>query len=606
MSWIKKKIRCSQAVTTYGVGTLIDFDGEGFIFAGIDAWPFDPESRIEDPRLSRRLKVEYFRAPPVEREEGGSKKIPALRFPCWYSCPVCHSLKRVSQLDRERPRCVCPPKPGRPTSRKGWRMIPVNFVTVCEAGHLDEFPWVAWAHAEEGSMDGTTPCSPEPKLRLIQKGIPGLKGLEVVCDSCGKKNTLLNAAGERGVPGASCRGAKPWLGAPDGLTGEAACTKAPRMLTRAASNLHYSKLASSILIPPYSDRLRKLVDNPKIWSALNSSVQADGSIPADRIQLLAEIEGVDPSEFSAAVNAKIRGQATEESTEEEFRYSEYRALCGKHSDRRNQLVTSPQDLSRYESWFQKYVERAVLVSKLTETRAFTGFSRLTTRQDLGGSVDDWSMLSRRRLNWLPAVRVHGEGIFLTFNEARLEEWSRDPNVFSFYQRIAASYNSVQLERNRPARQLPPKFFLLHTLAHAIMRQLSYECGYGTSSLRERLYVSDAKDTKMNGLLIYTSAGDVEGTLGGLVGQGKHGRLEPLIKRALEDALWCSSDPLCMESNSNSRNGAACYACALAPETSCEEGNFLLDRGALVGNLSTEMPGFFEELVAGMVRDGESD
>jgi hypothetical protein len=485
-------------------------------------------------------------------------------------------------------------------------MIPVNFVTVCEAGHLDEFPWAHWAHGEEGSMDGATLCSPEPKLLLLQKGIPGLQGLEVVCEDCGKRKTLLSAAGERGVPGATCRGAKPWLGAPDGLSGDAACNKAPRMLTRAASNLHYSKLTSSILIPPYSDRLRKLVDNPKIWTTLTSSVQADGSINPDRIEFLADHEGVDLSEFKAAIDSKIRGQTTEESTEDEFRYSEYRALSSQHSDRRNQLVTSVQDLSRYAGWFQQYVESVVLISKLTETRAYTGFSRLTTRQDLGGTADDWSMLSRRRLNWLPAVQVHGEGIFMTFNAERLDEWAQELTVARTYQKIADTYNSVQQQRNRPARELSPKFFLLHTLAHVIMRQLSYECGYGTSSLRERLYVSDAKDTRMAGLLIYTSAGDAEGTLGGLVGQGKPGRFEPLIKRALEAALWCSSDPLCMEANSNSRNGAACYACTLAPETSCEEGNFLLDRGSLVGNSSTKMPGFFEDLVADMIRDGGSD
>ena len=37
-------------------------------------------------------------------------------------------------------------------------------------------------------------------------------------------------------------------------------------------------------------------------------------------------------------------------------------------------------------------------------------------------------------------------------------------------------------------------------------------------------------------------------MGGLVQQGKPGHFEPLVIGALEDSLWCSSDPLCVESH----------------------------------------------------------
>ena len=39
---------------------------------------------------------------------------------------------------------------------------------------------------------------------------------------------------------------------------------------------------------------------------------------------------------------------------------------------------------------------------------------------------------------------------------------------------------------------------------------------------------------MAGILIYTAAGDAEGTLGGLVRMGKPGRLEPLLSRRLPE------------------------------------------------------------------------
>ena len=73
--------------------------------------------------------------------------------------------------------------------------------------------------------------------------------------------------------------------------------------------------------------------------------------------------------------------------------------------------------------------------------------------------------------------------------------------------------------------------MIHSLAHALMNQLVYECGYSTAALKERLYVADG-DNPMAGLLIYTASGDAEGTMGGLVRMGKPGYLE----RTLQDAL----------------------------------------------------------------------
>jgi hypothetical protein len=141
--------------------------------------------------------------------------------------------------------------------------------------------------------------------------------------------------------------------------------------------------------------------------------------------------------------------------------------------------------------------------------------------------------------------------------------------------------------------------LLHTLAHILIRQLAFECGYGSSSLRERLYCWDEPGKEMTGLLIYTAAGDSEGTMGGLVRQGKPGRFESVLLSAIEESRWCSSDPLCIESRGqgiDSLNRAACHACALLPETSCEEGNRFLDRAALIGTPEAMAIGFFKDIV----------
>jgi len=124
--------------------------------------------------------------------------------------------------------------------------------------------------------------------------------------------------------------------------------------------------------------------------------------------------------------------------------------------------------------------------------------------------------------------------------------------------------------------------MAHTLAHLLIRQLSLECGYSSSSLRERIYAGN----DMCGLLIYTASADSDGSLGGLVQQGRRDRFNATMQALLESAQWCSSDPLCMEHDphlTGKLNGAACHACSLVAETSCVLANRFLDR-ALVFDL----------------------
>ena len=100
------------------------------------------------------------------------------------------------------------------------------------------------------------------------------------------------------------------------------------------------------------------------------------------------------------------------------------------------------------------------------------------------------------------------------------------------------------------------------------------------------------------MLVYTASGDSEGSLGGLVRQGEPGRIEDLIREAIQNAVWCSSDPVCIQSlgqGPESCNLAACHNCALLPETCCENGNRLLDRGVVVGSLEDRTMGFFSNL-----------
>ena len=129
----------------------------------------------------------------------------------------------------------------------------------------------------------------------------------------------------------------------------------------------------------------------------------------------------------------------------------------------------------------------------------------------------------------------------------------------------------------------------------------FECGYSTASLRERLYISNDEASPMAGLLIYTAAGDSEGTLGGLVRLGRPERLGAVIQRALSRASWCSADPVCSENlggqGSHLANLAACHSCILLPETSCETINHGLDRAMAIGTPDARDRGALSSLLA---------
>ena len=163
--------------------------------------------------------------------------------------------------------------------------------------------------------------------------------------------------------------------------------------------------------------------------------------------------------------------------------------------------------------------------------------------------------------------------------------------------LQENYNNSFLGSQHP-RRITGKFLLLHTMSHLLIKQLSFECGYNISSLKERIYCGEASEGKeMAGILIYTASGDSEGTLGGLVRQGWYDTFPRIYKKAVESAVTCSNDPICLLSSGQGRdslNLSACYSCGLLPETCCEEFNVFLDRGVIVGTYENRKLGFFRE------------
>jgi hypothetical protein len=620
-----KPVRRSQLISPFGIGAMVDFPrDESLMPAGLDAWPCarqacPPESGwlVREERLEARLGVTHFRLPPDHREPDGgaqfaNQNVPFVRFPRWHYCHHCGGMELLSPFSSTRERCR-----GRTYSQQscsarqpGRRpfLIPVRFIAACDLGHVQDFPFMEWVHRD-------VPATPECKLRLrAGRSSAGLSGITVEC-SCGARRSLgdvfrfdENQGGPLSKIGCTCKGLRPWLGDVD--SGAVPCGHHLRVLQRGATNVYFPHVVSSIYLPLWAELTSAdvvaVLEQSHVWALLSQGT-VNGRVDSMRCQTVAAMAGVDPQRLEAAAQRKLSGApagtAGVVSDEEEFRRSEYQAICDGKVGPHTELYVECARLSDYEPEVAGVFSRIHLVHKLRETRALAGFTRILP-PDGDLSSDRLQGLSLASdIDWLPAIKVYGEGIFLEISPAALAGWyeAAMSGVDARISPLVQHYNDARVARQQPHRNITAKFLVLHTLAHVLINQLSFDCGYGSASLRERLYCDFTDLSKpMHGLLIYTASGDSEGTMGGLVRQGGPGRLEYTLRRAIHHAAWCSSDPVCIEINGqgpDNANLAACHGCCLLPETSCEEGNRLLDRALLVGTPRAPGLGFLRALVS---------
>jgi hypothetical protein len=626
----KGPIRRAQLIAPFGVGAMVVVrDGTSVISAGLDHW-FERESGemdsrtldtqefvFEEWRLQRLLRVHHFCLPPDFREKRKGQDmlncnltVPFLRFPQWHFCRQCYRLDELPLSVRGRVKC-------RECQEKGKNnyLVQVPFIAMCDQGHIQDFPWREWVHRSV-NPDCSSP------LRLIATGGASLAAQKVKCD-CGAERNLSNiteASSDRTETFLSknldnsgalflCRGSRPWLG----FQGSEQCGRPLRGSLRSASNVYFADIRSAIYLPRGTSsapsELVALMEGPPLSTLLTILVGTGREIkPQDLRKLYAQLlRPYSDAEVASAINLILSGRqdnSMDQSLPDEdqqiaLRRAEFNVLRSPRND--SQLFIRAASLDIYEKNISNFFSRLMLVEKLRETRVLAGFTRAFPESDQTLEQKKamlWRSVPQGDNSWLPAYIVYGEGIFLELNEERLQVWEKQTSVIERVRSLAERYQQNQRARGLRVRQIGPRFVFLHTLAHLLMNQLTFECGYSSASLRERLYVSETVGAPMAGILIYTAAGDAEGTMGGLVRMGKQGYFEPMVIKALERASWCSADPVCMEMGSRGGQGpdncnlAACHNCGLVPETACEEFNRFLDRALVVGSLENSDIGYF--------------
>jgi hypothetical protein len=599
------QVHPSQLLWTYGPGALIDLPNLSVITLGLDRWDVDLCLPIEEARLLAAVRralgaqVERLRMPPIIREENvepfsaeGKIGVPVRPFPRWLRCVKCGLLAEYdfglfdikdNQFRSELTHFV------HTNCEKGRNAdaVPARFLLACRNGHLDDFPWHWFVHSGPSDCKGT--------LRFFERGASlQTENLWVKCDQCDAARSLVHAFGKeasQNLP--ACRGRHPHLDTFE------ECDEDPRTILLGATNSWFPITLSVLAIPLGANPLEQLVLDG--WSYFEDAESEDEiKLIVKTLTKSASLSGIDKwnvAEIWQAVSARKEGKTADIAQEGDIKKPEWDVLTSNEPviDWPNFMGTKAEAPDDY----RQLLANVLLLERLREVNALIGYTRVeapeeSTPQDERPTV---AVISRRKPEWVPVSEVHGEGIFIRFNEDAVAEWEKRPSVTLRSRMLEAGHQGW-----RSARKLDPnegypgaRYVLLHTFAHLLIRELALECGYNAASIRERIYASNGDAESMAGVLLYTAAADSDGTLGGLVELGQPQHLGRLIERALHRAGVCSSDPLCFKhdpSKDRSLHSAACHACSFVAETSCERGNRYLDRTLLVPTFDVSDAAFF--------------
>ncbi|KJS60886.1 DUF1998 domain-containing protein [Streptomyces rubellomurinus] len=632
--------RPSSLLYTYGPGAIMDLPQFTVMPSGLDDWDRiwrrrDGIPQIRAPRLrqavamllrSRDIQLRPFpwQAKKMSLStEGNDLGVPARVFPQWLRCTGCDMLGALAQFDYrnthpyrtdlacfEHARCTgrAGDRTRRPTRRPA---VPARYLLACVDGHLDEFPYERWVHQGQQCDKAEFPA-----LKMVDRTAGKGASAVIRCESCGARRPMNEAQGEAGrskLP--RCRGRHPHLDAfePGG------CGNETRLMLVGASNLWFPA-THSIIVMPESSEERKSDLADQIRTALGEKLakyRDDLETLRDVLDGKVDVTDLSDAELTEAVAAAGAPPASEAEQEERIRtwdpvdllvpewlYLQKDVLGPRVEDPSSGLTLSKRER---DPGLPTQITRVLAVEKLRKVNALIGFTRIDAMDRVGDLPRRLAPLTRSaRPAWTVATEDRGEGIFLQLDDQAVAAWEeristsdiwrahRDAHRRNFHRRF--SETAVQVDPDTRLR--PPRYWLVHTLAHVLIRELAMTCGYSAASLSERLYAWPESEGRSAaaGLLICTTASDSDGTLGGLVQLSEPTRLQGVVSRALYRATRCSSDPICAtrtpQDPEDFLHGAACHCCVMASETSCERANRFLDRRFLV-DLPGSNLGFFD-------------
>lgn len=598
----------SQFLFTYGPGAMIDLPELPVIVAGLQDWRLGGEETshvIEEYRLTRLLakldgtrlaagSLPSLRTPPLhdpDRQDKGRPGVEVRVFPEWYVCEGADDDAGMAvEGETLRPmvefrNLIVNKSDGSLRHHNGHRKVrvsPVRFVTACAKGHLRDIDWRRMVH-------GADTCA-QP-LFWVERGVSSDPTDVTVRCVCGKQVSLANLHVPKRL--GTCDAWSPWL-TPRHVP-EDACGEDLRLLPRSATNAYFPQTVSVISMPIESDAAAQAVSDH--WS----TIQAMRALP-NLMEILRALPSTglalkpysDADILNAIANHGTSPERSPDPRIEEFdRLTADTDVVGREAaDSRLLARRLPLDPAKVPTRLKGLLASLIRVDRLREVACIYGFTRLDAAPSATESELDeitlatsGALLSREPI-WFPAVEQFGEGVFVRLDSDAITSWVGLESTRIRAGELRAGETRDAERRNRDPEHLGTAYWAIHSLSHALMIELSLEAGYPLSSLKERIYASKVGATPRHGLLIYTATSGGQGTLGGLSRMAEH--VPRLLDRALDRLAICSNDPVCIEHDPNDQHddrnlhGAACHACLLVPETSCEARNGRLDRVLLIG------------------------
>ncbi|MCF3647993.1 DUF1998 domain-containing protein [Planktothrix agardhii] len=617
------ELRQSQLLNTFGPGALVDLPTRSVVIAGLSYWRGERQVICED-RLRRKVAdilkiddIKFYAPPSVSQNSNASfSGIDAFIFPTWFLAQIDETYKdqKTQKEYRTRPFLTWSTvKGGAKFEGKKVTAVPVRFIQACVNGHLDDIEWYGFVHE-----DFQTTCR---KQLWLDEGGSGndFEEIFVRCE-CGKRRPLSQAKVKNSKVLGLCQGKRPWLLGRhaqevcighriDHETGELVPTDKPeynRLLVRSASNAYFSQTLSVISLPDRDAALKKILD--KFYDQdLEYEESCEDLKRTFRKPKYAELLAFGVETVWAEIELRKSGQ---KNLDKSIKQVELEALlaCQEEGERdisskHNDFDASARRLDQLDSQWKPYINRIVLVHRLREVIAQIGFTRFeASMPNIEGELDDLAINVRRasldlETQWVPAIENKGEGVFIAFDQSRIETWVKQNRVQERGKNLNIGFlkwlNSKGIPTDK-ARFPGLPYIMLHSLSHLLITSISLECGYAASAIRERIYASETG----YGILLYTGTSGSEGTLGGLVEVGR--QIEHHLTKALELGRLCSNDPVCAQHEpSNPQedrflHGAACHGCLLIAETSCERRNEFLDRALVVNTVEELGSEFFPD------------
>jgi hypothetical protein len=601
------QIRRGQVINVFGPGALMDLPHHAAIVGGLDTWKWggdDRKRRIVEPRLLSKVELALqlqglaMYEPPADNQEPDAPPsgITVYRFPEWFTAQI--SMKGP-QGQRTRPlvrrNALYSQTKWESPDRKKYNVVPIRFVQACPNGHISDIDWYAFVHGVDD------PCRRD--LFVDEWGTSGdLTEVEIRCD-CGKNKKLIIALEDKTALG-WCRGRRPWLG---GDNFEPNCRDPKgkptfnRLLNRSASNAWFPQVLSVISIPDEDEKLRGAVE--RIWEDHLQYANSPDDLPGERrrAKVAAALEGYSDDAVWGEIE-RHRGGSSAASTKT-IKQAEIETLLGSPDVIGPDKIEGDFHARRWRpappaAAIWNKIDRVVLIHRLREVVSLIGFTRFEpATNDIDGElaigVNRAALADEVR--WVPAVENLGEGVFISFKPEEVRTWRQRNEVSKRELELAEGFKLWKKQYpSSKAQFVGAPYMMLHSLAHLLLTQVSLECGYSSSAIRERVYAGEAG----YGILLYTGSPDSEGTLGGLVEIGR--KIDQHLRSAIELGRLCSNDPVCAQHSAEQLLeerfllGAACHGCLLISETSCERFNQYLDRSLVVATVGASGAEFFSD------------